>query len=262
SYVDKVFPSVALEQDFDSLTSGSISHRIIELYLKEKLTHDDVPALTRRVMDEYIRENDLELPGEAYLEWELLFNHRSMNGILFLEKLSEGLGETITWHPEEEFDFTEDYRMKGKIDCLGISDRYIILLDFKSTKGAGSTNKEIETLQSLQLWAYAKAASISQKDFAKKDIIMGFVSLDKPVESNLFHSSPEVEKALRAQKLCTQGKPKTDFRELFREAGEKMQSLALAIRSEKNFVAQPRKDKVCNFCELNKVCVKTVVNHE
>lgn len=262
SYVDKVFPSVTLEQDFDSLTSGSISHRIIELYLREKLAKDDVPALTRRVMDEYIRDNHLELPGEAYLEWELLFNHRSMNGIMFLENLEAALKEKIEWFPESEFDFTDNYRMKGKIDCLGINGHQIILLDFKSTKGAASTNKEIENLDSLQLWAYAKAASVSHKDFATKDIIMGFVSLDNPKESNLFHSSPELEKELKASKLCTQGKPKKDFRELFREAEERMQSLALAIKSESGFIARPRKEKVCTYCELNKVCVKSVVTHE
>lgn len=262
SYVDKVFPSITLEQDFDSLTSGSISHRIIELYLKENLTPENVPALTRRVMDDYIAEKELELSGEAYLQWELLFNHRSMNGIIFLQNLSAGLDEKITWHPEVDFEFHDSYSIKGKIDCVGISDRYIILLDFKSTKSAASTNTEIENLDSIQLWAYAKAASVKYEDFATKDIIMGFVSLDKPVESNLFHSSPEVEKTLKPLKLCTQGKPKKDFRELFQEAGQRMQSLALAIQSERNFVAQPRKEKVCTFCELNKVCVKSVVTHE
>lgn len=262
SYVDKVFPSVTFEQDFDSLTSGSIAHEIIELYLKEKLTLEDVPALTRRVMDDYIRKNHLEISGETYLQWELLFNHRSMNGIVFLQDLETALGEKVSWHPEEEFDFTDDYRIKGKIDCLGITSRQIILLDFKSTKGAASTNKEIENLDSLQLWAYAKAASVSQKDFATKDIIMGFVSLDKPKESNLFHSSPDLEKELKAKKLCTNGKPKKDFRELFQEAGERMQSLALSIKSETGFMAIPRKDKVCTFCELNKVCVKSDVSHE
>ncbi|MES2528741.1 MAG: PD-(D/E)XK nuclease family protein [Bdellovibrionota bacterium] len=262
SYVDKVFPSVTFEQDFDSLTSGSISHRIIELYLKEKLSLNDIPNLTRRVMDEYISENHLELAGEAYLQWELLFNHRSTNGIIFLENLASGLGEQVIWHPEVEFDFTESYSIKGKIDCIGITDQHIILLDFKSTKSAAHNNTEIENLDSLQLWAYAKAASMKYEDFLQKDIIMGFVSLDRPKDSNLFHSSPEVEKSLKALKLCTQGKPKKDFRELFQEAGERMQSLALAIQSEKHFMAQPRKDKVCTFCELNKVCVKSVVNHE
>lgn len=262
SYVDKVFPSVTLEQDFDSLTSGSISHRIIEVYLKEKLTHEEIPALTRRVMDEYIEERDLELSGEAYLKWELLFNHRSVNGIIYLENLASGLGESVTWQPEVEFEFTEDYSIKGKIDCVGISDRFMILLDFKSTKSAASTNTEIESLDSLQLWAYAKAASLKYGDFLQKDIIMGFVSLDKPSESNLFHSSPEVEKSLKGLKLGSQGKPKKDFRELFKEAGERMQSLALAIKSERNFLAQPRKEKICTYCELSKVCVKSVVNNE
>lgn len=262
SYIDKVFPSVTLEQDFDSLTSGSISHRIIELYLKEKLSQEEVSALTRRVMDEYIDEKNLELSGEAYLQWELLFNHRSMNGIIFLENLTRGLEEPVIWHPEVDFEFSDIYLMKGKIDCVGISDRFIILLDFKSTKSAASTNKEIENLESIQLWAYAKAASLKYEDFAKKEIIMGFVSLDKPTDSNLFHSSPEVEKSLKSLKLCTQGKSKKDFRELFQEAVERMQNLAIAIESEKNFIAQPRKEKVCTFCELNKVCVKSVVAYE
>ncbi|MCM2350023.1 MAG: PD-(D/E)XK nuclease family protein [Bacteriovoracaceae bacterium] len=262
SYVDKVFPQVSLEKDFDSLVSGTISHRIIELFHKRKLNEDQLPALTKEVMQEFIDEKKLHLPRETYLQHQIVFNHRALNGIQFLKQFEEIMGEKIEWTIEQEFSLTEDYKLTGKIDCVGVSERSIILLDFKSTAAAASTNSEVEEMESLQLWTYAKAASKTIKDFTQKNIVLGYVSLDKPVESNLLVTDEDLASKVKTNKFCKQKYLERPFSEIFQEAQEKMASLVLTIQAEKDFPALPRKSTTCRFCELTKVCVKSEIKHE
>ncbi len=85
NYVDKIFPSVSLENDFDSLISGTISHKIIEVFHKTHATEEELPALTKKIMQEFIQEESLTLSPEKFLKHELVFNRRSLNGIRFLK---------------------------------------------------------------------------------------------------------------------------------------------------------------------------------
>jgi hypothetical protein len=259
SYVDEVFPSVALEKDFDSLVSGTISHRIIELFHKENHRKDELPKLIKRVMVEFIAERKLELPREVYLKRELEFNHRALNGITFLEDLKSLLGLDITWKMEEEFEFTDSYKIRGKIDCMGIAPETVLLIDFKSTGSSVPTKKDILNFDNLQLWTYAQAARRQVKDFERMNIILAFVSLDKPADSLLLASSAEQFDKIKLAKIC-----RTDFFDegldhYLKASGQKMTSLALAIEAEKDFPALPRTPSACHFCELTKVCVKSKV---
>lgn len=260
SYVDQIFPKIMLIKDFDPMTAGSISHKIIEVFFAEKLQIEDIPKLTKRIMQEYISLGKLQISKETYLQRELIFNHRAQNGILFLKDLETVLGLEIKWTIESDFNFTDDYKITGKIDCLGETPHLTILLDFKSTKGGASPYSEVESLESLQLWTYAYAASKSIPDLKSKSILMGFVSLDKSSDSNLLTNDAEVLDKLKASKICKQKLFSADFSEIFTEAIKKMSSLAVSISSEEHFWAKPRKNKVCHFCELSKVCVKSEVS--
>lgn len=262
SYVDKVFPQVSLEKDFDSLVSGTISHRIIEIFHKRKLNEEDLPQLTQEIMHEFIQEKNLQLSRETYLQHQIVFNHRALNGIQFLKRLEEIMGESIEWTMEQEFSLTEEYKLTGKIDCVGVSTKSVLLLDFKSTAAAASTNSEVEDFESLQLWTYAKAASSSIKDFTQKSIVLGYISLDKPIESNLLVTDEDLASKVKTLKFCKQKYLERPFPELFQEAQEKMASLVLTIQAEKDFPALPRKATTCRFCELTKVCVKSEIKHE
>lgn len=262
SYVDKVFPQVSLEKDFDSLVSGTISHRIIEIFHKRKLNEEDLPQLTQEIMHEFIQEKNLQLSRETYLQHQIVFNHRALNGIQFLKRLEEIMGESIEWTMEQDFSLTEEYKLTGKIDCVGVSTKSVLLLDFKSTAAAASTNSEVEDFESLQLWTYAKAASTTIKDFAQKNIILGYISLDKPIESNLLVTDEDLANKVKTFKFCKQKYLERPFPELFKEAQEKMSSLVLTIQAEKDFPALPRKATTCRFCELTKVCVKSEIKHE
>jgi CRISPR/Cas system-associated exonuclease Cas4 (RecB family) len=262
SYVDKITPNVALEKDFDPMVSGTISHKIIEEFHKQKLTEDRLPVLVKEVMHAFIRERNLSLPREAYLQHEVVFNHRCLNGIRFLESLQTILGNPIRWTLEKEFEVREEYFLKGKIDCIGESDGTIVLIDFKSTASAASSSKEVEELESLQLWTYALGASRFIKDFHSKDIILGYVSLDKPSESNLLTTSSDLADKIKVSKLCRQQTFEKQFPEIFQEAKTKISAVVSAIRTEERFPPTPRKPSVCRLCELNKVCVKSEIIHE
>lgn len=255
NYIDKVFPNIQLEKDFDPMTSGTIIHEIIEKFFKENWTDADLGKLTSEVMDIYIKEKNLVLPKEVQVQRELIFNHRAMNGIQFIRNVESATNEKIEWKIEEDFKLTEPFVMNGRIDCMGISSKYLFLLDFKSTEYSASSNKEVTEIESIQLWAYAHAAGKMLSDFVQKTVILGYVVLDDPSKSNLLTDDEDLAKSLKG--ICKSQKLKEDFSEKLKEAQDKMTSLTLAIAAEKDFLAKPRKQSTCDFCELNKVCVKS-----
>ena len=261
SYVDKVFPDVVLEKDFDPMTSGTIIHEIIERFFKDQLEDSKLKGLTTEIMQRYIQEKKLDLPRDVYLQRELIFNHRAFNGIQFIRNLESKLGEKITWKIEEPFDMDQGYRMKGQIDCLGVGNSHVFLLDFKSTVMAASSNSEVSDYESVQLWAYAQASQTLIKDLNQKIVVMGYVVLDDPSSSNLLSSDEDFVKLIKDAKICKVHRFKEDFSEKLSEASEKMKTLSLNILEEKDFSARPRKNGTCTYCELNKVCVKSEVTH-
>jgi RecB family exonuclease len=260
SYVDKVFPRIILEKDFDPMTSGTMIHKIIEVFFKNNLADEDLKRITSEVMQSHIKEKNLQLPKEVTLQKELIFNHRAMNGIEFTRKLEEVASEKITWKIEESFKLENEFVLNGQIDCIGISDSYIFLLDFKSTSGSAATGTQVDTYEAIQLWAYAYASRTLIPDFETKTIILGYVVLDNASESHLMTSDEDLAKVIRASKLCSIHKFKEPFLEKLKEVQEKMLSLTAAIATEKEFKASP-KNGTCTFCELNKVCVKSEILH-
>lgn len=262
NYVDKIFPSIALVNDFDPLIKGTISHKIIEVFHKSQATIEELPTLIKKVMADFIKEKKLALTPETFRKHELEFNHRSLNGIQFLNHIDELMGSPVKWSIEEDFSFTDEYKLTGKIDCIGRLGNTVFLLDFKSTKYGASSNKEVEQLESLQLWAYAKAAAKNIENFEQQSVVMGFITLDNPSESNLLFTDTELFEKFKAAKICKQQVFKIPFPELFKSAQEKMLSVSLAIQSEKIYPARPRKSDACSFCELTKVCIKSEMTHE
>lgn len=261
SYVEKLFPQISLLKDFDSLISGTIIHEIIEKFHKRGLPDGKLASLTTEVMQQYIRENNLQIPRDTYLKRELIFNHRASNGIQFLRDISSLVGNDIQWKIEEEFKLTDEFALNGKIDCLGIGKNHIFLLDFKSTKFAASSTKDVEEFESLQLWAYALAASKLIPDFDKKSIVLGYVVLDNPTESNLLLDDEMLFDKFKEARLFKYKKLKDAFHGELKKATDVMVNLSLAIQAETVFAAKPRKPSACHYCELTKVCVKSELNH-
>lgn len=260
NYVDRIVPEIVLEKDFDPMTSGTIIHEIIEEYFKRKLSDAELKPLTIEITNKYIVKNKLKLPLEVKLQREMIFHHRSLNGIQFIRALEEKSKDKINWQIELPFKYTGDFSMNGRMDCVGIGEKYIFLLDFKSTSSASATTKEVVSYDKIQLWAYAMASKNLIPDFSKKTLVLGYVVLEDPADSSLFTSDDELVAANKESRLCMVHKFKDELDQKLKESEETMVKLTLAINAENSFVAKPRDKSICTFCDLNKICVKSEVN--
>lgn len=261
SFVERIFPVLSLEQDFDPMTSGTIIHEIIEEYFKRGRNHDDVRELTRSVMERHIQNKKLRLPRETLLQRELMFFHRTVNGLNLIQELERISGFPVDWKIEEPFSMEENFPMKGRIDCLGITPKHLFLLDFKSTEFSASSTSEILDLEAVQLWVYALAAQAQVKDFEKRSIVLGYVVLDDPSKSNLIVEDEDLFDKIKSEKLCRVQPFKDDFSSLLSSAREHLLALAKTITDESQFPARPRKRSVCEYCDISKVCVKSELAH-
>jgi CRISPR/Cas system-associated exonuclease Cas4 (RecB family) len=258
-YVDHVFPDVKIKRDFDPVVSGTVIHEIIETYFKEKMEFSNLPSITNRVMTNWMRKLNLDLPHEVYLQRELLFNHRASNGINFVQELARRSGEKISWIIEKDFQLNNDFTIKGKIDCLGIGQRHLFLLDFKSTEFSANSGSEIIGFEAIQLWAYAHAAATMIDNLDSYSVTLGYVVLDDPAKSIVVSWDDGLLDLIKSDKFCKITKVKRDLPSMLKEARERLISLANEIRDEKDFPAKPRSKDSCIYCELNKICVRSEV---
>lgn len=260
SYVEKLFPKVTLKKDIDPMLSGSIVHEIIEKYFHQNLKEENLATLTAQILMEKIKEFQLELPQDVYEQKKLVFNHRSLNGIQFLRNLTEIAGENINWQIEKEFNGIGELKINGKIDCMGITNNHLFLLDFKSSKMGAATNAELESMESMQLWIYFLAASKLIPDFDKKVLVLGYIVLDDPQESNLIMMDESLHQKIKELRFCRTKLFEKNGNELLNDSNVRVESLIKSIQAEKEFSPSPRKISSCDFCEISHVCVKSEMN--
>jgi RecB family exonuclease len=259
SFVEPLAPTLKLEKDIDQMVSGTLIHKIIEEFYHQNLMEEDVPALTREIFESYIRDNNLDLPHDVYDQRRLIFTHRSLNGIKFLKELETILGEKVEWKIEERFQKDESLPLNGIMDCLAITKNNIILLDFKSSKAAASTNTEVEAIESYQLWVYALAARKMIPGFAQKNIVMGFVVLDDTTESNLLLSDEDLFAKVKEAKIARPKMFSEPFPATLDLSWTKIQEIMTAVKTDKTFPPRPRKSNTCDFCSLISVCPRAEV---
>jgi len=260
-FVDKIFPQIIPEKDFDSMTSGTIIHEVIEKFFKDNAQDDDLNSIVKSVMQSHIVKKSLSIPNEVYLQRELIFNHRARNGINFIRQIDNTLNEKISWKIEETFKLQSKATLNGRIDCLGVSSKHLFLLDFKSTEYSASSTKEVVDLDAIQLWTYAVASKYFVPQFENKTVVMGYVILDDPSKSILLTSDEKYFDLIKELALCKVHKIKEDFTNKISEAENKLEIYIQNILDERIYPPRPRKKSTCDYCELGKVCIKSEINH-
>jgi hypothetical protein len=256
SFVNRVLPDLGIKKDVSAPLAGTIVHKIIEDYFDRGEMGPLSPELSQGVFDAFIAKEGLTLPREVYRQKLLLLHHRAQNGLGFLAELSAISGEAVDWKIEAPFEASDSFPLKGQMDALGTGARTLFLLDFKSTKSSASSNLEIEQFESLQLWVYAHAARARTPDWDRRQVVIGYVVLDDPSESNLLLADEDLFIKLKAQKLCRTKVWTEDFNDYLHRSGERIQELMSTIRDDRSFHIRPRKPQVCHFCEVAPVCPK------
>ena len=256
NYVEKISPDVTIERDIDIKIMGTLVHRIIELYFERKADSSEIAKISKEVFDQEISKSKLSIPRDTYSERLIRFTHRATNGISLLKNLAEVTGQKINWEIEFDFDYKDSYQVKGSMDCVGISDTHIYLLDFKSTDSSAASNKDVTGMDQLQLWVYALAAQKMIPEFSNRSLVFGYVVLDEPKKSNLFFVDADLFSTVKEASICSPVEWKTDISDDLMMAKTKLDIIAGQITSETKFPARPRTEDACTYCDLSPVCIK------
>ena len=259
SYVDKKFPEVSLLKDFDPRDSGLIVHEIIERFFKQNTNDESLETLVKFVVDKHIVANKLSISFDNYLHRNVTFYNRARNGIDFIRRISDITDQKIEWNIEVPFKIETNISISGRIDCVGISSDYIFLLDFKSTVYSSHTAKEVLDFEAIQLWVYLYASKFLYREFNIKRIVIGYIVLDDTLTSQFLTFDRGIFEILKKSNLCKVHEVKEEIQ--FEQIVEKFQILFQKILSETIFSPVPRERSICQFCELNKVCVKNELQH-
>jgi hypothetical protein len=256
TYVEDLSPEFTLKNDVDNMLSGTISHKIIEEAHERNISPEKISDITTEVFRRYIDKNKLALPDDTYERHHLIFRQRAANGLIFLRELEKVAGEKITWKMETSFKLESDHILKGKIDCIGIGEKRIYLLDFKSSKGSAGKPSEILDFESLQLWVYSLAARKILPDFEKKEVVIGYVVLKDPETSVLATADESLYQSIKEAKLSELAFFEEPFADNLKKAEEVVQSLILAIQKEETFASNPSSKDACTYCNLSRICTK------
>lgn len=260
-FVEKISPQIVYEKDIDSLLAGTIGHKIIEIANKRKIPLEEISQLTTEILNFYIQKNQLHLPREVYLEKHLVFRQRSSNGLEFLQDIATTVAQPIEWEMEVDFSLAEKYELKGTIDCIGVTQDFLFLLDFKTSTSSASKASELENFTSLQLWIYALAIRKMRPEYANKKLVMGYVVLNKPEDSNLMMFDADTYSMFAENRFSTLKHMKeSSLDEYLSKAQETVDTLALNIQQDKEFPVRPLNMDACTYCELSRICVKGAAN--
>ncbi len=256
-YIDKIFPRLTLKQDIDPMDAGLFVHHIIELYLAEtsEINEEKIWALVKQELEKLKLKNSLNLSHEVEHQRSIQYFHRSLNGLNFLKTLSENLGISPKWEIESSFSWDSGFKLNGQIDCCFVNDDYLIVLDFKSSKASASTFTEVKKLESLQLWVYLLEMKRRLKKMPSQ-IIMGYVVLESPLDSRLLVWGDDALEKIKTAKFTSAQLVDIPVEDELTRSETEIQRLVELMKTDEKFLAAPRKKMVCNFCELNSLCLK------
>ncbi len=250
NYIEKTFPDVVLTTELDPRVKGTLSHKIIEVAVKDKV--EDISSLARTILDEEVK--DLKLKDEEYQTNLIQLTLRSSNGLSALKRIETVLGVNPEWKMEERFTFECGDQFRGQIDCYAIVGDYLILLDFKSTTSATPTLSKIRTIDDIQLWTYLMGLENKGIDIKGKSLIVGYIVLDEPAKSVLLFSDDNLSKDFKD--FFSANPFKVELDETLEAVKDKLQEVVTLIKNDKTFAAIPSNANVCMFCDLNRICMK------
>ena len=256
-YIDKIFPRLSLKQDIDPMDAGLFVHHMIELYLASHTEIDETKlwALVKKELEALKVKNQLNLNEEVEHQRSIQYYHRTLNGLSFLKQLAESVEIKPKWEIESSFEWKEQFKLLGQIDCFHASDDLLIVLDFKSSSASASNFTEVKSLESLQLWVYLLEMSKRLKKMPSQ-IIMGYVVLESPQDSRLLVWGEEAFEKIKSQKFSKVQLLDSAIEADLEKFSIHLDTIVQTMKDEKEFKAMPRKKTVCMFCDLSSFCLK------
>ena len=243
SYIEKIDhrPVERLKIAPDEM--GTIEHEIIEQYFLARSTDSSLvfdPIIHKeqcqKALTKFIETHKIVLNNKTKITnyYELL--HYTQNGIEFLIKFC--LNNKVLKIEFEHRLSHNPWGLVGSIDCLiHLEDNSVALFDFKRSGAAIGSKKETLAFDKIQIWIYL---IIVRRLYLKKIHTWGYLNLSE-LEASQFYNENEIE-ILNENKI-------DDFQSL-------LEGVINKLKNEINFSANPRINKVCDFCEVQLLCSK------
>ncbi len=251
SRIDKITPLVRQSSEVDVMNLGNIEHELIKIGWEkgegwwENITNLEKEA-ERLLVEKFDFKNlnPISLAGAAH-EASLY----SLNGILKLKLITSKLeGSKVVF----ALNLDHSKGRRGEIDCLIISPKLDLILDFKRSKGQNPSLTQFRNgISKIQLWFYLNSIEILEK----KNYGVGYLFLKDIQDSWIICSTESCD-------LLEEDFPKRvaawDSFDTQLAAYQAFELEAIdRWRTEKDFLPNPSSKQICSFCDLNSICTKS-----
>ena len=204
---------------------GILEHEIIENYFKKhnELNLETIKKETKSILDNHILINKNVVDNKEYNEVFYELVEYSNNGLSFLFNLKKD-SPFLNIYFEESL-ASNKFNIRGAIDCLVEYEDHFEIYDFKRSSFGTGTSQGFKNFEKLQLWIY------------------GIISNDKKRVSKIAYVDISDNKVIA-----------TDPQSKFDEFEIKLSSLIEELKIDAQFRANPRKESVCTYCSVAKLC--------
>lgn len=246
-YALKLAPDYVFDDKLDALELGRLQHATIEKYV-ESFSHyveEEHAALVSTLLNEAVKTKTLNRAAYADHKLETVSNTR--RAITELLKLKNA--------PDVSVHFEQKIRQegfRGSVDCVVETESDILLLDFKRGAGSLPSQTGFKSFEKIQLWFYANHWKLEGKNIG-----LGYVCLSDLESSIIYFSSDGVRDRFKGVFDSKPVSLEKNFEELFSKYHDFEERAINRLEGDEEFKAAPMRPKVCDYCELNKLCPRT-----
>lgn len=240
-------PRYKYEDRLDPLELGQIQHATIENYVDtfKSYVFEEHEKLVLRMISEHSKSKNLDNSSLVESKLETINNTKRVIEGLFEIKSKPGVSVLFEQKIKES-------GISGSIDCIIETQEDILLLDFKRGAGSIPSQTAFKKFDKIQLWFYANHWSLKDKRVA-----LGYICLSDLEMSQIYYSSDDSKALFKGILEARSVSLSKNFSELF-EAYKKYESDSYSkLLNDSSFPARPLEPKICNYCDLNKICSRT-----
>lgn len=223
-----------IEDDVENKISprdlGNLEHRIIKEYFENNIAYSEKEhtALALSQLNLFLKENKkrISLVDLEKYKTEVIFNSGIGIKYLYSKKNELSIVEVLF---EKELSLNE-YGIRGRIDALLKTENGVALVDFKRSSYGTGTSASIKKFEKIQLWIYSLIESNSNVEW------FSYLNLSED-EENEVKIQIDNDDVLSSFKLFLAG-------------------LIDQFNLEQKYYPNPKTDKTCSFCSVEKICSK------
>ena len=256
-YVDRIHFSPEKHLEVEMTDLGTLQHQVIKMFLEnfETLDEDEYQKMVKLTWDRFLDEKRMILDGLNYEHCLLEIKNYSWRGIKALFGIKKEYPQA-----KFSFEFQFDYSMhRGSVDCVVNLDNKIMgIVDFKRSGTSIPSRAEFLDFKKIQLWYYMYNLHLQGFNLG----FLGYLCLAEPDKSQVVFDDQAFPQG-DFDKIFVEGKKYScSFKEKLSQFDIFLKDKIENILQDDNFLPIPRVKKACDFCWLDKICIREKVQKD